>query len=243
VTRSFIVLASQRSGSTWLISVLNDAQGVIGHGELFHVPRGSTRPSWSDSSLYPRFSEIELGPRPLATWRYLQDFYLQRGHVGFKLMYSQLWRFPEIWTFMLIHRVSIVHIYRRNHLDTVISSRIKHELGRSHLLSGEEASSVPAVTLDPATILRDLRWLRRKQTLARWLVKFSSLRYFNVAYEDLLSDTSVFISIGAFLGITDPVVDESRLVRIQTRPRSEAISNYKEIKNALDRSEFAEFLE
>ena len=92
----FLVLTTERTGSQWVIDLLNRVEEFKVYGELF-LPQKRYRPETVCND-YPRFIEFEgrqRGPmRSRSVFRYLDDLYQQPSNVGFKFMYSQARVFP-----------------------------------------------------------------------------------------------------------------------------------------------------
>ena len=62
----FVVLTSSRTGSTWLIDLLNMQNSVDAHGELFLVERRLT-PAIAGRDDFPRFIDVHGTPRLTAS--------------------------------------------------------------------------------------------------------------------------------------------------------------------------------
>ena len=144
---TFVVLTTQRSGSGWLVDLLDDHPSIAAYEELFKVTE-TTVPRHGASAV-PTF-EVMVGPRAFSTSRglflkryeYLRG--LARAHpearaVGFKLMYDQTRDHPWLVSMLMLMRTRFVHLVRRNSLDAVLSFDIAHEHDRWHHYAGEEA--------------------------------------------------------------------------------------------------------
>ncbi len=159
-------------------------------------------------------------------------------------MYAQLGRYPEIFGYLIRHRVRVVHLVRRNHLDVIVSYAVKAKLGQAHLLSGQSAPAALSVQLDNENLEKRLARLQKKQTLARKLLSWSRLPHIEVAYEDLLHDPDQFHLIWDFLSIKpEKTMPKSTLVKIRRGSHRDVISNYDEVKELLVGSQFAELLD
>ncbi len=247
VETKFVVLTTNRSGSVWVMSTLNSLQHVTAQGELF-LPRARvSEKRWDTDFARPRFIETRFDNvtfRPFSVFSYLSSLYSIPGSVGFKLMYAQLRRYPEILAYLTRHRIRIVHLVRRNHLDVVISYAIKAKVGRAHLLSGQSAPDALRVELDTANLIKQLEWLRKKQSMARRLLRWCGLRHLEITYEGLLRDQAHFRLIWEFLSINpEQDIPESNVVKIRRGGHRDVISNYDEVKEVLANSKFAGLLE
>ncbi len=243
----FVVLTTNRSGSVWVMSTLNEAPGVTAQGELF-LPRPRVKDRrWDTDFALPRYIERPAdGPsiRPFSVFAYLADLYRRPGKVGFKLMYAQLGRYPEILAYLIGHRVRVVHLIRRNHLDVLLSYAIKAKIGQAHLLPGQSAPDDLRVELDTEKLDKQLAWLQKKQNVARRLLSGCRLPHLEVAYEDLLRDHEQFRPIWDFLSISsEESLPQSNLVKIRRGGHREVIGNYEQVQAALASSKFASLLE
>jgi LPS sulfotransferase NodH len=245
---NFVVFTTNRSGSEWVISTLNNFQNVTAHGELFLPrPRNLDR-KWDAEFAYTRFFETRFkspAVRPFTVFSYLDTLYGMPGKIGFKLMYKQLGLYPEILAYLIWRRIYVIHLVRRNHLDVMLSYAVKAKLGQAHLLAGQSAPKELRVELDPENLLRQFKWLQNQQNIARRLLMWCGLPYVEVAYEDLIRDqTNCFRAIGDFLSIDSrEPMPQSPLTRIRKGTHRDMISNYDQVKKVLANSRFASLLE
>jgi LPS sulfotransferase NodH len=244
----FVVLSSQRSGSTWLMNLLNQMDDTTAYGELFlrrkRDPEGVT---WDSENSYPRFYEDRPGNpgvRPFSVLSYLGKVYQQPGAVGFKLMYSQVQKFPEILAYLTLRRVHVVHLVRQNLIAGIVSRAIKDKTRRAHRLAGEPELADIQVQLNPKKLIAKLERRERKIRLARRLLSWTLLPHIEVAYEELEQDLSCFHEVCSFLSIqSGGTMPKSSLVKLNRRPHAEVISNYSEVREALLATPFARYLE
>ncbi|HET6597169.1 MAG TPA: sulfotransferase domain-containing protein [Anaerolineales bacterium] len=241
----FVILTSQRSGSTWLVSLLNQLNATTTYGELF-LPRKHVE-NWDADFAYPRFEEARgqiAGMRPLKVFRYLDSIYQKRGAVGFKLMYAHLYRYPEILIYFWTHQVQVIHLVRKNALDFVISQALKRKIQKAHQLAGTPPLEDVQIELDPKTLIRRLQIRQRKIKRGQTILRFSGLRSIEIGYEDLQKDPSVFQSLCRFLSIdTDSVIPQSRFQKIRSKSQEQIIKNYAEVKRVLEGTHFVSYLE
>ena len=193
----FVVLSTQRSGSTWVVDMLTSHPRVVAYSELF-MHGGQGAPQWGQEKDLPYWQTYirEQGggrvARPFHLWRYLGRALEERPDVdaiGFKLMYSQLTRIarpltPALW----LKRVRIIHLMRRNALDVVLS-RAAGE-ARHGVLHAREGQPVESVRLQLPTddLLTRLTAHERQIEGARVRFKRVGIPYTEVVYEDLVAD-------------------------------------------------------
>lgn len=244
----FSVLTTQRSGSTWLIGLLNQLENTTACDELFlNRNRKPDKKYWDSDSPYPRFIEFQSKEsrtiRPFSVFSYLDKLYSQPGAVGFKLMYSHLKAYPEILAYLMYKKIAVIHLIRQNHLDVLISSHVKNKTGRAHVLPGEQRPEKIQIDLEPHTLIPTLEKLQQKQDFIRKLLHQCHLSHFEVIYEDLVRDPATFNQIWNFLGIDSPSsIPASKLVKIRRGSHADVIGNYKEVEAVLIDSVFANLI-
>jgi len=242
----YIILSAQRTGSSWLMDLLNNVEGGECHGELFLPEPVETKPV-AGCSDYDRYIERKRqhcsGVRPFSVFSYLNGLYRRNGIVGFRLMYSQLKKYPEILIYLTAKRLKIVHLVRENLLDLVISRKVAEKSGRSHDTAEGEKTKDTRVHLDPAETLARVRDLEKNvRFMDRFLatVRLPSTR---ITYEELVNGPASFRRLLEFLSLdTGAGLPESRLVKRQRKPHNESIENYAEIEKALTASGYERFL-
>ena len=112
----FCILTTQRSGSAWLVNLLDSHPQLIALYELFLDRRG-------DNQNFLNFSELKLGSRrrrPGVTGEYLtalEHYPVESSCIGFKLMYSQLYKYPELFFYLALRRFQVIHFVREKFLD------------------------------------------------------------------------------------------------------------------------------
>jgi LPS sulfotransferase NodH len=246
VTR-FVVLSTQRSGSTWVVDMLTSHPRVVAYSELF-MHGGEGTPKWSREQDLPYWQTYvrERGAgriaRPYALWQYLGEAFRERpgiDAVGFKLMYSQLTRIskplmPALW----LKRARIIHLIRRNALDVVLSKEAGAARGgKLHAREGHEVERV-RVRLQTKDLLRRMTLHERAVEGARVRFKRVGLPYREVVYEDLAEDEGGFAALFEFLGV-EPAPVSSTLQKVNPTLHEDLIENYGEVREALEGTKFA----
>ena len=234
---NFVVLSTQRSGSTWVVDMLTSHPRVVAYSELF-MHGGEGKPKWGQEQDLPYWQTYARGKlritKPYWLWHYLGEAYRERpgiDAVGFKLMYSQLTRIsrplmPALWL---------------NALDVVLSKEAGAARGgRLHAREGNQVEQV-RLNLDTETLLRRMTLHERAIAGARVRFKRVGLLYTEVVYEDLAADESGFASLFEFLDV-EPAPVSSSLQKLNPTAHEELIENYGEVRDALADSEFAGLL-
>lgn len=241
---NFVLLTAPRSGSTWLVSMLNKVEGASAYGELF-LPRKRQpdQVQWDVDFAYPRFFDQhtpELPLRPLKVFAYLNRLYRQEGVVGFKLMYAHLKKYPELFAYLQLRRIRVIHLVRRNSFDVILSQALNQKLNLAHQISGQERHLGDVqVELDTKTLLRRLRRKQRVANRYRALLRLSLLPHMEIAYEDLVQEPKTFRSICKFLSLPEQDdLPESKFTKIRKKSQADIIRNYTEVRNLLAGTEY-----
>lgn len=246
---NFILLTAPRSGSTWLVSILNRVEGATVYGELFLPRKRQPREiQWDADFAYPRFVDLhsqKLPMRPFKVFSYLNSLYRQKGAVGFKLMYTHLDKYPELFGYLPLLRIRVIHLIRRNSLNVVVSQAINQKVHQAHLFSGQDHHLEDVqVDINTGTLLKRLQ---RKQQIAgrfRKLLRYSLIPHMEIAYEDLVQDPKVFRSICKFLSLPEQdELPESKFKKIRQKSQAEVVRNYTEVKNVLAGTKYESWLQ
>jgi LPS sulfotransferase NodH len=209
---TFVILTTQRSGSGWLVDLLDDHPTITAYEELFRVTdttvarRGATR--------VPRF-EVMVGPSTFSTSaglmarrrRYVRG--LARAHpesraVGFKLMYDQTRNHPGLVPALALMRARFIHLVRHDSLSAIVSFDIAHARDRWHYHAGERVQP-PKVWADTARLLTRLEERDDEIERFRRLLSRLPVPVHEVGYEDLLArPDDVLGAVTEFLGVPAP---------------------------------------
>lgn len=249
--RPFVLLSKQRSGSTWVMDLLDSHPQIRGYDELFHAggfghPRvGRNR----DIVCWRTYSAIH---RPRNRWAMLRLYfeYLDAevfcAHpgettTGFKLMYNQASTELGVVAYLQVHRVPVVHLIRGNYLDAILSEETSAARGVFHVEAGAKLSALQ-IDLDPCTLVDRLDEREAAVRGAAEFLRRAGMPYHEVLYEDLLADPRALKPVLAFLGVREDVPLKSGLSKINPTDHRQLLRNYDEIKATLAGSRFADML-
>jgi len=190
--QTFVVLTTQRSGSGWLVDLLDDHPSIAAYEELFKVTE--TTVSYHGGSAVPTF-EVMVPPGVFSTsaglvqrrYEYVRS--LRRAHpearaVGFKLMYDQTRDHPGLLTVLALSRARVVHLVRRDGLSAIVSFDVAHERDRWHYYAGE-AVPAPRIRMDTTRLLERLRDRDEEIERFRRRLRRMALPVLEIGYEDL----------------------------------------------------------
>ena len=239
----FCILTTQRSGSTWLSTLLDSNPKIQGFRELF-IDQEFIFPD-TKLSTFPLYQKKNPGKRPGITFEYLNkldDYLDQQEAIGFKLMYDQLLDYPEIIFKLVTEKYKIIHLVRENYLDVVISGKIKDELGVAHTKVKIEPKKV---YLEPAWLIRNLNKRDLKRKVANTFLAMMPNEVLNITYDNLRVERDETLRLIAdFLNLNsaDKNIFNSELKKINSKSHQEMIENYAEIKSVLSGTKYFNFL-
>lgn len=248
----FIVLSTQRSGSTWVIDNLASHEEVLAYTELF-LKEGRGVPHWSRDKSHPYWNSYaeQQGRialrlfRPFYVFSYLDAIYRpadQGKAVGFKLMYDQLLRYPEIMLYLLIKRVRVIHLFRQNAVAAVVSNLFRAARNNTaHVREGDTVQEVN-VALDVPEACRKIFWFGKKIRIAQALERLLPLPHLGISYEELAGNAEKFDTLLDFIQVERKALS-SQLKKLQSRPLRHSISNIDELEKGLAGTRYHAMLE
>ena len=240
----FVILGTQRTGTTLIRTCLSSHPDVHCVGEAFELGR---RP-YKQEDGYWYFRRQSPAHRIAALFRprqsvaqYLHELYSDTSHaaVGFKLMYSHLQARPYLWSQLESLDLRVLHVTRRNVLKTLISRRSAASSGVYHVSGNHRANKIQ---LDTSNLLRDLQIIAAEEKQWRSMLR-PDTPYLGLVYEDYLVDQAQSnTQICEFLGIPARSM-HSELKKVNPDSLREILGNYEEVQAALQGSEFAKYLD
>lgn len=221
----FIVLSQQRSGSGFVVDVLNSHPEMACADEIFTSAKGIDRGDWD-----------EMEQAMDATFESLcSGFFSRPKAVGFKWMMNQghALQHDKFRAYALARPgVKLVYLFRRNLLRREISHRVNTAVGGHRLAhpSTEEVvakvrSAKTTVPIDEKLIKTFVARLEERATVVEWYEGIPSIY---VGYEDLAAphhDAAAWGRLWHFLGVTPSETDTSLKVIHNDRPILEAVEN------------------
>ena len=240
----FIILTTQRTGSTLLWRFLNLHPQIDGHGEIF------LKIMKKEDSFNKYVNNVRFGKfKALFFYKKLVEEFLNHLQVsadpetqamGFKLMYNQL--NPKLKNFLLENNYKIVHLIRRNYLKIVISRETAQKREFYHAKEGDEIERVK-INLDINVLYQNLDEISIEVEKNR--NEFSNFNYHEVYYEDFVEDRdSETLKILQFLSVSDQGLSNKDfpLKKINTDNLDEIINNFSDVESSLKESKYAAFL-
>lgn len=242
--KKFIILGWARTGSNLLRGLLNSHRQVIAFNEIFRdynsIDWGI--PGYSVTS-EPLLSLIQNDPIKFIETKTFKLYPKQISAVGFKIFYYHARHEPwaPVWPYLQQKQdLSIIHLKRRNILNTYLSEMRARQTGQWVNTAGNAADQ-PPIALDYHACLEKFVTVREEEK--KHDLFFENSRKIEVFYEELARNyVSESERIQEFLGIDARVLTPSTYKQTK-KPLSKAISNYFELKEKFTRTEWAEFFE
>lgn len=245
----FIVLATQRTGSTWLVDMLDSHPAIAAYEELF-LPPEAHHETWGhgDREFFYAYYARRAGRRwPLNRlfWslRYTDEVFsptFATDAIGFKLMYGQLRAFPWLLAYVVLRRIRVVHLVRTNLLDLVLSRETAEARRQYHALASDTINQ-SVVQLQADQLVSELERLEQSVNRMRSLLSGLPVPRLEVSYEELAVDEGALARVLRFLNVA-PRPLTSRLTKLNSDTRQELIGNYEEVERALLGTRFEQFL-
>ena len=240
MTRGFILLASQRTGSTLVWRTLDQHPEVSALGELF-LRESQDAGSYADAARQTAFSR--LASRFAPGWfagRYL-DRALQPAEgirsAGFKLLYSQIP--PGFWKWSARRQPAFIHLQRRNLLKVLISKAAAEQSGVRHR-KAHESHAFGKLALPTEGLVE--RLTRLQADVLAHDRHLEAHRCHAAYYEDLLSDPEGFFAeLFALLGTSEIKLPKLPLRKLVPDGLDEAIENASEVRELLAGTPFSEW--
>ena len=255
--RRFMILASARTGSTFLSSLLSRHPSIQMYGELFNLnalPRRRLLDALDDPVEYLRNRVYKTHPSEIAAvgfkmfYDHLTRNYFQKqvnpseaktklhkfrqftGFIDANYDWSTLdSRFRNAWGFLAADQdLAVIHLKRRNSLNTLVSLKTAFLTGRWRTLkSGGQATTT--LHLDPEECRSFFDKLDASAAHADAL--FGTHRKIDVVYENLVGAREETLErVLAFLDV-EPQPLSTDLQKQIVAPASEIVTNYGQLKD------------
>ena len=243
-----IILASQRSGSTFLQDCLTTHPQIHSVGELLidggsnvYVPdlilgsrfvtktyRFMISGAWYPTRLMTRF--FESGERPVKVFKAMYNHIANPWSLGYLREHTE---------------IRILHLRRHNMLKQYVSHLL---LARKRVKKWEPHAfqPIPVVTtrVEPGAALDYLR--KARAMYEHYDSVFAHHQRLPLVYEKMIDGQVLREDVGRaicdFLGVP-PVAMKSRLLKMNPDSLHEMVTNYDELARALKSSEFADLLD
>jgi len=243
--QKFIVLTRARTGSNFLVTLLQSHPSIRAFEEIFPNTKKERKIHWGYVK-YPRSSEV-LRMRKEKPVKFLDEVVFRKfppsvSAVGFKLFYSQPQSAErqQIWQYLEADKeIKIIHLKRDNLLKACLSQYLAQTTNQWILKDEKYRQNSVAVQLDYDDCVKLFE--ETKKWEEEYDSFFSKHQKIEVIYEKLLQNTiQETKQIQQFLG-----VKLQRLYSLTLKQNkgalSEKISNYYELKLKFENSPWSKF--
>lgn len=223
VDQRFAIVGNARTGSNFLLDGLKTSPAIRMYHEIF---------ASHNREIGKDFDKI------------LSTIYQYESNstrmVGFKVFYNHLT--DDEWKKLVADdELKVIHLTRWNRLRTVISLEIAFKTGQWTKAGKSGGPKEKRVTLDPVKLRKRLEQIEEGEVATR--ARFCDRQVLEVVYEELVkSPPEVFDSVSAYLGVDGIDPGKIRLKRQNPESLTQLIINYDEVKSALEKTRFAEYL-
>jgi LPS sulfotransferase NodH len=228
----FLIYSQPRTGSTWLVDLLDNHPEIECDGELFNPDCKYLRRIWSRRLLrsYP-ISYLQLRAAMCKAPAY-----------GFKVLHYQTYQQQGLLTRFHRRGWRIIHLRRADLWNQAVSDQLAIQTKRYHRTHNDPVQT-DQVRIEPAAILTKIDSLKRQshdETRA-----LEGIPHLRIEYERDLVDDSVrdltLSRIHEMLGVS-AMPGSSVLLPTYDRPMYQVVANYEEIVDCLRNSCHADVL-
>lgn len=235
----FFISFFERSGSTLLVSLLNNHPDISCKMEVFDVVQTD-----DGLSRLSQFSGREAIRQKLDLI-YSEDCQAS----GFKFKYEIQYRFyPDVYEYLLeiADKIRIIFLCRQNLLKAAVSKQNQMRLvqmGKTSNLKKDDYVELGKINLD---IERALKYMNGREKQDKKY--YEELKYFKhkyvVTYEEILENTEgVMENLYSFLGANENYKPSNQTVKITKDNLNEAITNYEELVERITGTRYEKYLE
>lgn len=245
----FVILGMQRTGTSWIETLLDSHPNIRCLGEIFYFSKGRfpfIKPRGRRTELsYRRYIEYSLNRKVchyIAKAKMVNNCLDQLydvpnySAIGFKLMYDQARQFPMIIDYFRKQNVKIIHVVRNNVLKTLVSLVASKKRRLVHTTENVRADKV---YLHITLLFWRLKKIDKQNKF--WINYFADYEanYFKIEYEELLRNfENEQEKLLRFFGIGFNFKLTSQLKKINPDKIGNILINYGEVKKCLEYSQF-----
>ncbi len=236
----FLILTTQRSGSTHLTQLLGTHPNITTYSEIFNesaIGWGRWKPTYATPSHRALFYFRNIFPQYFLKHYIYKKYPNQIQAVGFKVMYSQLERFPSLIPYLISQNVQMLHLKRTNLLDVYVSLKRSEVANIWHTTT----ASRPNVRLY-IEINECREFFEKQHNLQMYYSKLvSNAKTITVSYEQIHAHEQREIEkIESFLRV-QPMPLHSIFHKMNDLPHHTTIVNYDELSNAFKKTQWEYF--
>jgi LPS sulfotransferase NodH len=249
----FIILTTQRSGSTFFRLYLNSHENIRCHDEVFLRSYGA-KDGWNNfikdkNNLNNDKTELKI------VYDYLESLFYNKNHsapwtdidswndylpqakenvqaVGFKFMYDQFQEHPYIEEWLKKEQIKIIHFYRKNKLKMELSRLSAQKSGIYH---SQKTIARQKHQVDTTKIVNNIN--KYNQIEEDFKLRYQDNDYLEIDYETFLEDPETINNcILDFLSIKGNGFYKPKLNKLNPNNVRDIVSNYDELESSLKKA-------
>ena len=245
----FVLLTTQRSGSTVLVRTLDQHPGVFCAGELLYHGTGihheEARFDFWTPFVSERFGRLGKALRTaqlqLRLRGFVADFYARRERegfraAGFKVMYSQIQHVGAFRSILGAGAAAprLLVLLREDLLAMALSLERARRSGQFHYSESAGAEPQAPIEVDVARTIADIRWMEAQNR--HILALAEGLPHHRIRYEDFGDWDRVMAGVLTTLGLEPAGSLAPALRKIGSRAPREEIANFEALREGLARN-------
>ena len=235
----FFISFCERSGSTFLVDLLDQHPDISCESEVFSIRRINT-----NLCRLPEFPNREAVRDRL-------DRIYQKGFKtnGFKFKYAgQYDLYPDVYEYLLENadKINVIFLYRKNRLKAAISKQNQMRLvsmDKPSNLTQDNFVKLNKLNLD---IEQAFKYINTREILDRqYYEKLKNFKFkYIVAYEDLYTKTDFIMKdIYSFLGVDSNYKPSVKIKKITNDNIKKALDNYEELVEKIIYTRYEKYLQ
>jgi len=261
----YVLVGTQRSGTTLLRTMLDSHPEILCLGETFYINkyliyernarqntnaqlmgmiRRESFTQWKEHSYKTYLSKsirrqlmhVLMSSRTID--QYLDKLYATEGYdaIGYKVMMNQMRKFPNILPYIKNNDVRVIHILRKNVFSILLSALTMKARGYSHSPIG---GTVVKINIPTNNLENRLYSIQQEGEQLIELFKHDS-PYMMITYEEFIRNKDQYASdMLNFLGVDSDVALSSELVKLNTAPVSDYVENIDDVRRCLSGTRFS----
>ncbi len=241
---NFLILTTQRSGSTLLRTSLDSHPEIRCFGEIFLRDYAGDRSFSVHSRHVEERNFLALISRSQRVYRFLDEFFSDGGDgaIGFKFMYNlasyRPYNFPMVMDYARKKQVRVIHLIRENTLNSCLSRQFAES---TRIYHAENVLEQIGVRINIPQLLKHMKLVETRK--AKWRLKLNRFICLEVSYEEFVKKKDTVSSrILEFLDVNADVNLVSPLKRIRTASLADTVENYAELERAIFAAGYGRFL-
>lgn len=247
--KKFVVVGTQRTGTTLVTTSLNSHPAIHCAGELFKMrrPHGSVDVldsgyrAYIDTALHLRVADFFFRGRLVPA--FLDRFFEQPGFkaVGFKLMNNHTYprEFASLIPYLIRRHISVIHMVRDNVLKTHLSRLAAQRRRVFH--ATKKPTDLPKLNVSTVDLELKLSRIEAQGTRLKQLFQ-GNVPYVAVTYEGYIADSEKEVQrLLSFLGVPSAPL-RSPLVKVSPEDLSQIVENLDDVRRCLDGTRYSKWV-